>query len=94
MDCPIGTGYVLYTGGCGGLDLLAEGLGRECGFQVEIKIGPRHLRAKTITPLPRETLIHANPYLHHASKTLDRRFNMTENSYPRELFQRTFSKKI
>ena len=52
MDIAIGDEYVLYTGGCEGVDQTAEEMGLQLGFKVHVLVGPHHPRARTITPLP------------------------------------------
>ena len=72
MECPNRTGYVLVTGGTTGVERLAEALGKKYGFQIEVKIGQHHPKAKEIMPLTQETLVRAEPFLQRANQTLKR----------------------
>ena len=50
IDVAIGDGYVLYTGGCEGVDQTAEEMGLQLGFKVHVLVGPHYPRAQSLTP--------------------------------------------
>ena len=73
MQTCVGNGFVLFTDGAKGTDQLAEDLGLRFGIQVEVLIPLGHSRSRTISPVPPQVLVLANPYIEEAAEKLNKR---------------------
>lgn len=92
MEIPEGEAYTIVTGGAEGADAFAERMALAYECKLVIVIGPRHPRAKCISPLQvtYNELNLAIQALTQARKTLKRSLNLGKNTYVEELMLRNY----
>ena len=88
MQTCVANGFVLYTGGAQGTDRLAEDLGQHFGIQVEVLVPPGNSRTRTISAVPPQVLVLANPHIESAAEKLNKR--VPTQFYILQLIQRNY----
>ena len=92
MEIPEGEQYTIVTGGAHGADAFAERMALAYECKLIIIIGPRHPRAKCISPIQPtyNDINHALQALTQARKTLKKAAPVTKGSYVEELMLRNY----
>ena len=92
METSPGEQYTIISGGAEGADAYAERLGLAYECRLDIKLGPRHPRAKCISPIkPNEAdLYHAQQVIKKANTTLKRKDPSGNGTYFEELLLRNY----
>ena len=92
MEIPEGEKYTIVTGGAEGADAFAERMALAYECKLVIVIGPRHPRAKCISPIQAtyNDINHAIQALTQARRTLKRALNLGKNTYVEELMLRNY----
>ena len=70
MDVALEDGFTVVTGGAEGTHALVESCARQWGMQVELKIPPGHRRVAAVTPVSKDQLYLADPFVQAAATCL------------------------